>query len=145
MAGMHSRRIGRRVAIGLVAALCALTAQALPATARVAQAASSGVPNHFDPTSRATSAGPAPAAPAAQSVQRAPRPRRTPQVAARPAAVALDPSKPAHVTSGDGALELDVPAGAVSALAIALQELLARKVWVVPDTPPWRAQPSEAL
>src|SRR5262252_5880950 len=81
-------------------------------------------PNRFDPTSRATSVkpGPVPASPTTSASSRATaehHPLRTAGAGARPATLVLDPSKPGHLSSSDSALDVDVPAGAVSAADVA--------------------------
>src|SRR5262245_49001717 len=120
---MGSRRLLRR--FGYLGIALVLSLAGSGTASRAASAASTAVstaagtarpatPNRFDPTSRATSAKPAPAAGATTAGGRrmtASRQRPTP----RPVTVALDPSRPVQITSGDQALELDVPAGAVSA------------------------------
>jgi RHS repeat-associated protein len=125
--GRIRRREMRGLGMGLVLSLCTLAVQgtvpgvafaASPATANLS--ANLSTPNRFDPTTRAASVKPAPAA----KPMRAPASQRGAdhhhaapmvQAAMQPATVALDPSKPGHIASSDSALELDVPAGAVSA------------------------------
>src|SRR2546421_10256988 len=109
----------RHLGIALVLSLCAFAFDGVvPATATVAQAASSALPNRFDPASRSSSVKPAPAAkpaPASGARRVGPaRPKPSAQAAGQPAAAVLDPLQAGHLTSSDGALELDVPAGAVS-------------------------------
>ncbi|HEY4024984.1 MAG TPA: hypothetical protein VGO86_01030, partial [Candidatus Dormibacteraeota bacterium] len=110
----------RRLSVGLVVSLTAFMLNgSFPGLGTVARASSSAAPNRFDPTSRATSTSGVPAArpaPAPSSGRGSAQAGagRTPQVTMQPATLALDPSRPGHLTSSDSALELDVPAGAVS-------------------------------
>src|SRR5215472_12218953 len=124
----EGRKRGRQMAglcIGLVLSFSTLPARiAYAAPARPVHAASSDRPNRFDPATRATSArpGPAPATSPAPAGGRAAGPHHPLPLAgagAQPATLLVDPSKPGHLTSSDSALELDVPAGAVSAADVA--------------------------
>ena len=108
--------------IGLVLSLCTFVLQgATPAMAGVAHGRSSPAPNRFDPTSRASSVRPALAAAPKPAASRAAVPLHPGHRAhtMQPATLPLDPSRPGQLTSGDSALELDVPAGAVSARDVA--------------------------
>src|SRR5215472_8014630 len=128
--GRERNRHMAGLGIGLVLSLCTFTVQgwgpgvvlaASPATAT--RTAGSPEPNRFDPRSRASSVLPGPAAkPAAAPAARRAGPHHSQaglRPAMQPATLPLDPSKPGHLTSSDSALELDVPAGAVSAADVA--------------------------
>jgi RHS repeat-associated protein len=139
MVGSSRRCVRERLSALGAGALLALVASAangaVPATVTVAQAAGSATPNRFDPISRAAStAGPRLAQAASTSRRPAApgHPAAAPPAAGRTATVSLDPSKPGHLTSADSALDLDVPAGAVSAGDVAAaggaMSLLVRQV-----------------
>src|SRR5437867_3811656 len=97
----------RHLAIALVMSLCAFAFDAgVPAAVTVAQAASSAAPNRFDPTSRSSSAKPAPAAQPAPASgagrTAASHPKPSAHAGAPPTTLTLDPSQAGHLTSGDG-------------------------------------------
>src|SRR5215831_9751706 len=124
LGGCHQDWQGRRrqaagLGIALVLSFGTFAAQkAYAAPAGLARPAGSATPNRFDPTSRATSVKPAPATTPAPAARRTAGPRHPARFAGaggQPATLLLDPSKPGHLASSDAALELDVPAGAVSA------------------------------
>src|SRR5690349_17774479 len=116
MMGVSIQRSRHRrwLCVGLVFSLSAFALQGAAAVT-VASAASSATPNRFDPTARSSSTRPAPAAkpaPTSGSTRTTgPVHRKLPTAAAAPpATVALDPTRPSHLGSSDGSLELDVPA-----------------------------------
>src|SRR6266536_1037796 len=129
--GRLSRWAARRrqvgcLGIGLLLSLSAFgLSGALPGvgtTAQAAGSAGSATPSRFDPVSRATSPESAPAAqPAGASGQGTvcAHTRRPAPPAGRPATVGLDPAQPAHLTSADSGLDVDVPAGAVTPADVA--------------------------
>src|SRR5215470_5167145 len=106
----------------------------IPAVGPTAEAVSPvATPNHFNPTSRASSAkGPAPAKPAPVSRHTTAHPRPPAQAGMQPATVALDPARPVHFASPESGLQLDLPAGAVSPADVAAaggsMSLLVRQV-----------------
>jgi RHS repeat-associated protein len=111
------------IAVGLVAWLCTFAIQsAFPALGTPVQAASRATPNRFDPSSRAQSVPAAHPAPVTTTTG-----RRTPPSAVKPpihvdartVTIGLDPGTPVHLVSGDAAMRLDAPAGAVSASDVA--------------------------
>jgi hypothetical protein len=116
-------RRARRLVLAALGAVVLVVAQLVSGistgfTAPVsAQAAASARPNRFDPGSSARSVlhtGPIPR-PAAPSAKPTFSPRGTPGVPMQPALVPLDPVTGAHFVGSDGVLELDAPAGAVTA------------------------------
>jgi RHS repeat-associated protein len=118
MTRRRRRTIGGLV-IGLVGWMCTVGVNSTTpvfAAGSVTAVAAPATPNHFNPTSRARSAAakPPPASKASGPRIDANR-NRPPAHLAGPATVALDPAKPVHLASGDAALQLDVPAGAVTA------------------------------
>ena len=122
-------------AIVTMVALATFTTGSAVQAAGLAPAAGAAGPNHFDPTSRASSTSGAPAVPAA--LAGTPKTPRTPErriasALAPPVTVTLDPSKPGRVTAAGSPLEVDVPAGAVSASDVAAagggMSLLVRQV-----------------
>jgi hypothetical protein len=113
------RRMIGGLCVGLVAWLCTVAVNGAPvfASAGRAPAPAPVTPNRFDPTSRAasvTAGHPPPAAPASATRIAASGSRPAAHLAA-PAAVALEPARPVRLASGDAAMQVDVPAGAVTA------------------------------
>ena len=116
----HARGRRRHLASGLALALWAFVlGGALPVTGTVAQAASSAAPNRFNPTSRASSVEASPPATTTPANARRTGPGHGQPPAAQPAVVALDPALPTHLATSDSKLELDLPAGSVTATDVA--------------------------
>jgi RHS repeat-associated protein len=96
----------------------------LPQAGPVALAASTPRPNQFDPATRAASiaGAPAPRPAPASSARSAGAGRQAPvaRPAAQPVTAAVDPAHAVHLTSADAALDVEVPAGAVSSGDVAL-------------------------
>jgi RHS repeat-associated protein len=122
--------------VGLLAWLCTFAMNgAFPALGGAAQAAGPAPPNRFDPTTRAASVAAAHPPPAASATvpRTSPSKIRPPMhVNPQPATIALDPAKPVRLATSDAAVQLDVPAGAVSARDVAVaggsMSLLVRQV-----------------
>src|SRR5262245_53499878 len=115
----RGRRLGA-LAAGLVLWLGAFASYGQFPFPRPVLAASSARPNRFDPTTRATSVPAAPlTAPAPGGRLSVVRRKPAGSALMAPGTVALDPSKPAHFASADSALELDIPAGAVTTADLA--------------------------
>ena len=121
-------------AIGTMVALATFTTGSAVQAAGAAPAASAARPNHFDPTSRAASSRGATVATTLPTSGRRGGAGHPPQpaLAMQPGTLAIDPSQPGHFMGSDGTLELEVPAGAVSAADVAAaggkMSLLVRQV-----------------
>jgi RHS repeat-associated protein len=119
--GLVSGRLtAKHLSLALVASLLSFAfAGAVPAMGAAPRStAVTAVPNRLDPTSRATSVTGAPAPRPVTGVAKRTGPGHAQPVstaAVQPSTAALDPAKASHVATADGALEVDVAAGAVSA------------------------------
>lgn len=116
--------ICRRVSSVLIALALGLGAVGVvpPSAASWVQAAGTSKPNRFDPTAQAKSINhmPPQAPPTVYSSPGAPgQMRKDEKLSMQPAAFALSATQPAHFLSSDGRLEIDAPAGAVTAADIA--------------------------
>jgi hypothetical protein len=132
---VSARRVVQACALAVVVAASTLTAGGPIGLLRTAEArtAAPATPNRFDPKAASASVLHIPKPARAGTGGRAqPYAPRVPAVPMQPALVPVDPAVGAHLTGSDGVLELEAPAGAVTAADVAgaggRLSLLARQV-----------------